>query len=338
MQAKFYDGRSKKREEVQIDILSDRIVFRKVDGTGLYDWFFRDLEAERISSTIIIVHNRLISDARLEIEGSNLVRQLEGKFRFRLNAVWAKDTKLLTGLIVGILLITGALFWFFDEIASEAIMHIPRGMERKFFSELETNLKESECGDEKNAQIIEKLFRKLTSIDEQKEFHPLIIKDKMVNAFAIPGGDILVTTGLIKEIYHSDELAGVLAHEIEHQAQRHIAKAWMKASLVTIVGSLIGGRLGDVAGFLTKLKFSRHIESQADRGAARRLDQAQISRMGFVNFLRRLKERAQVPQILSTHPLEGREDQLLDNYDTHRKWAPSLTDWEFKMLKSMTCQ
>ncbi|MGA8204460.1 MAG: M48 family metalloprotease, partial [Woeseiaceae bacterium] len=61
--------------------------------------------------------------------------------------------------------------------------------------------------------------------DGDHDFHFFVVNDPAINAFALPGGYIGVHTGLIEATRSEDELAGVLAHEIAHVTQRHIARA-----------------------------------------------------------------------------------------------------------------
>jgi beta-barrel assembly-enhancing protease len=339
MEAKFFDGRSAQRHSVNIDILSDRVVFRKVKDEGAYDWFFRDLEGEKISETVLIVRNRLIPDARLEIEGGPAVRSIQSKLRFRPSVIWTEDTRVLLWVFGGFLLVALAVFSSMDKIAEAAVTFIPRKLEKQIFGDYAKVLGATACNDKEASKVIDQLTTKLTSAEEFQEFKVIIVKNDLVNAFAIPGGTILIHSQLIKEVHHSDEIAGVLAHEIEHQAQRHIAKALVKTSLLTVAGSfVVGGKMGDLAATLAQLKFSRDTEGLADKGAAERLDRAGISRVGLINFLKRLSKMTAIPQFISTHPLEGREDQLLDNYDQAKKRPPSLSDAEFKRLKALKCE
>lgn len=340
MDAKFFDGRSAQRHTVNIDILSDRVVFRKAKEEGsTYDWFFRDLEGEKISETVLIVRNRMIPDARLEIEGGNSVRAIQGKLRFRPSVLWTEDTRVLLWALGGFLLLALGIFAAMDEISEAAVSYIPRKVERELFGDYEKFMGATPCRDKAAATILENLAKKLTTEEEFKEYKVVIVKNDMVNAFAIPGGTILVHSELIKQVLHSDELAGVLAHEIEHQSQRHIAKSLVKTSLLSVAGTfLVGGKAGDIAATLAQLKFSRDTEGKADKGAGERLDRAGISRMGLVNFLKRLSKMTAIPQFISTHPLEGREDQLLDNYDQKAKRTPSLSDSDFKKLKALKCE
>lgn len=131
-----------------------------------------------------------------------------------------------------------------------------------------------------------------------------------VNAFAAPGGVVVVFAGLVRQADSAEELAGVLAHEVAHVELRHSLQAAVKglglrAALGLLFGDGTGGLLADAAADLTTLKFSRDAEREADAEGLRRLLAARIDPQGMLRFFGRI-ERAQgdatPPAWLSTHP------------------------------------
>jgi predicted Zn-dependent protease len=146
-------------------------------------------------------------------------------------------------------------------------------------------------------------------------FH--IVDDEMVNAFAVPGGRIYVTRGLLAHLTSEADLAGVLGHEIGHVTARHSVSA-LSRELAIGLGAAVGLALLDVgeAGEevaslglgLMFLKFSRTQEQQADQLGVRYVQRAGLDPHGVVNALRRLQEVSQAyggggsPVWLATHP------------------------------------
>ncbi len=97
----------------------------------------------------------------------------------------------------------------------------------------------------------------------QYKFH--VALDKSVNAFAMPGGFVVVHTGLIQLAESPEELAGVLAHEIQHVEQRHSLRAMAQSlGLYAVLSLLVGDTSGlaSLGGDLLKLKFSRNHETE----------------------------------------------------------------------------
>jgi predicted Zn-dependent protease len=135
-----------------------------------------------------------------------------------------------------------------------------------------------------------------------------VARDSSVNAFAIPGGTVVVHTGLIEAAKTPEELAGVLAHEVQHVEQRHSLRA-MAQSLGTLAA--LGLVFGDVSGLaqiaagLSQLSYSRDAERDADEKGLATLKAARIAPQGMVRMFETLakeSEGANPPAFLSSHP------------------------------------
>lgn len=158
-------------------------------------------------------------------------------------------------------------------------------------------------------------------------FHFFAVSDTSLNAFAMPGGNIGVHTGLILAAQSESELAGVLSHEVAHVTQRHIARMigrqsessmWMLASLLVAVlaakssaqASQAALSAGMAAGISSQLAYSRDFENEADRLGLQNLDAAGFDVRGMVGFFERLQKNARLyennaPAYMRTHPLTG---------------------------------
>lgn len=133
-----------------------------------------------------------------------------------------------------------------------------------------------------------------------------------LNAFAAPGGIIVVHAGLIRAADSPEELAGVLAHEVAHSELRHGLRALLKSmGLRVLVSALVEGGteryLGNAAAKFTELEFSRDAEREADREAISRLAAARIDARPMLSMFEKLaseaaRQGAEAPEFLSTHP------------------------------------
>lgn len=156
-----------------------------------------------------------------------------------------------------------------------------------------------------------------------------VVQDSTINAFALPGGFVGVNTGLIWATQTESELASVLAHEIGHVTQRHIARmmseqkstgpALLAAMLLAIVASRSAGASGAAlsqaavtgaqAGALQQqLNFSRDAEREADRVGFQTLTSSGFAPQGMPDFFQRLQKASRLydnnaPSYLRTHPL-----------------------------------
>ncbi|HJR16424.1 MAG TPA: M48 family metalloprotease [Gemmatimonadales bacterium] len=150
------------------------------------------------------------------------------------------------------------------------------------------------------------------------EFH--VVDDASVNAFAIPGGFIYVTRGLLGAINNEAELAGVIGHEIAHVTHRHSVQQISKSQLAQLglgIGSILSsdiakfGQLAGVGLSLLFLKYGRDAENQADRSGFRYALQENYDVRQMPNVfqtLGRLSDAGgagKLPEWLSTHPDPG---------------------------------
>jgi predicted Zn-dependent protease len=163
-------------------------------------------------------------------------------------------------------------------------------------------------------------------VDSDLDFTFLMIRDPAINAFAAPGGIIAVNSGLLLAADNESELAGVMAHEIAHVEQRHLARTYANAGTINlktalgVLASIIAGAYGgaDVgsaallssvaAGAQAQLAFSRANEEEADRVGIRLLAASRFNPQGMPNFLQKLHKYTQlnagpIPEYLSSHPV-----------------------------------
>ncbi len=160
-------------------------------------------------------------------------------------------------------------------------------------------------------------------------FTASVIRHNAINAFACPGGYIFVHTGLIMAMQHESEVAGVIAHEMGHVTQRHIARRIEQSQwvgILSLLGALAGAFLGGdaggaamagsmAAGQATMLSYSRANESEADQVGMSYLTKAGYPPHGMVGAFEILSHKqwftgGTVPSYLATHP--GITDRISD--------------------------
>jgi Zn-dependent protease with chaperone function len=167
-----------------------------------------------------------------------------------------------------------------------------------------------------------------------------VAQDANINAFAVPGGYVVVNTGLIAAADTPEEVAGVLAHEVQHVEQRHTLKNIVHSlgmrALITLALGDVAGALGNLAGQLGELKFSRDLESEADRLALDSLRRAQISPRGMVSFFDKLaRQGGSPPTLLSTHPASDDRRAALEKLIAEKgKWPTSPLPYPWATIRA----
>lgn len=174
-------------------------------------------------------------------------------------------------------------------------------------------------------RYISSIGNALAAVSDRPEldYHFYLINSRTVNAFALPGGHIYVTRGLIERTRTGQELAGVLAHEIGHVVKRHgvekLQRQLRTGSLVNVMyGIILGGEPEllkqnalRMAGLLWTADHSRSDEEEADQLAVEYLIRAGIDPEGMVSLLEHLAAEEQADSTsrtqawFSSHPLTG---------------------------------
>ncbi len=176
---------------------------------------------------------------------------------------------------------------------------------------------------------VQSLGYRLASRSEMPDlgFHFFVIASPVINAFAAPGGFIGINAGLIEATTSESELAAVLAHEIAHVTQRHLARSIELANNMTLpalagiiaaiaLGIAGGGQAGVAAAAAVtagqaqlQLNFSRSNEQEADRLGMQILYDSGFDPQAMATFFERLQQSqryfAKPPEFLSTHPVTG---------------------------------
>lgn len=244
--------------------------------------------------------------------------------------------RMVTMTVVIVALVCGGLYgtyrgflWVLEWSATK----IPVSWEKELGKGVASNLlsKHRICADPKLNAFIRKLGKRLESgmTSNPFRFRYKVMDIKQINAFALPGGYVFINRGLIKKAKSAEEIAGVLAHEVQHVLLRHGMKR-----LVRTAGFLLALRilLGDMGGFvdllaegavkLTTLKHDRGEETEADMEGMKLLYKAGLDPEGMPMFFQRLAELEKklgstektVLSFLSTHPLSEKRMKRLRAY------------------------
>jgi predicted Zn-dependent protease len=178
--------------------------------------------------------------------------------------------------------------------------------------------------------MVNRVGQRIAAVANKPEYEwefAIIRDDRMINAFALPGGKVAVFTGILKLTKNEDGLATVIGHEVAHALQRHGAERYSRSILETIgqVGALAAGAAvgrPDAAmaamsayGVGVSLPFGRKQESEADYIGLRLMAQAGYDPREAVPFWERMsgcprqmidkvcfRSKHNIPEFLSTHP------------------------------------
>ncbi len=207
------------------------------------------------------------------------------------------------------IVVIGLIVWQADRLIDWAVSNIPVETEirlgREAFAQQRQGLAILE--NHPGLPMLRQIGARLTGGSPYPyEFH--IARDEAINAFAMPGGFVVVHTGLLASADSAEELAAVVAHEVQHVERRHglrglVHAAGWRAVLSLVLGNTGGSIAGSWVENLGDLRFSRSQETDADLEGVKALVRADIDPRGMVAFFARLaKDPSHLPALLSSHP------------------------------------
>ncbi|HEV2262518.1 MAG TPA: M48 family metallopeptidase [Candidatus Rubrimentiphilum sp.] len=157
-------------------------------------------------------------------------------------------------------------------------------------------------------------------------FHFILVNESQPNAFAVPGGNVYVTTAMMKFVKNKEELAGVLCHETSHDIHHDVLSLYKKDQQLSMYGTLAEILLGrgasglansliNLAANLEALHFSRNVEENADQKGAITCAQAGLDPYGLIWLMQAFQssKMSSPPEILSDHPTDSHRIGALQN-------------------------
>lgn len=181
----------------------------------------------------------------------------------------------------------------------------------------------------------------LSDMEEPPRLNMVVIDAKLVNAFALPGGYVVVTSGLIKAAGSPEEIAGVVSHEIGHVFHQHPTQAIYRTTAVSLlisamIGDFSGGILvTGIAEWALNSSYSREAERAADTFAIERLNAANIDGSGLVRFFDKISKKSEkkaeqesILSMLSSHPRTAERIAYIRNTARGSGKVLSPMDWE----------
>ncbi len=212
---------------------------------------------------------------------------------------------------------------------------VPWSVERRLGAVLNARRRacEEPRGEAALAAVVARLYPRMPG-DEALPVSVAVVPGREVNAFAALGGSVYVYDGLVQQARSPEELAGVLAHELEHVRRRHVVQALASKLLTTGLLRLLVSPRAAYGGALLELSFSREQERQADEGALLRLRAARVDTAGFAAFFERAERQSSVPALLSDHPASASRAELARRYAGGPS-DPLLSEEQWRALKAV---
>lgn len=352
--AVYFDGSTASNHEVGVAMAAGGVSFSGPD-TPAQDWRFAALtaiEPPRADHSFRLA-NRDRPGARLVIRDDDFVAAMVAEAPHLSGGVAPRVVAKVAAWIGGGLAAVAALGYLTLQVAPQQLaMVMPDTWRQRIGEQVETSFVEgaSRCQAAGGSAALAHMVARLAEGDSAAPAVSVRIYNiPAVNAFALPGGRIVVMSELIAKAEAPEEVAGVLAHELGHIAGRHAEAQLIRATGLQLLLSLAtGGGGGDTistaAGLATILQYSREAERQADAYAQARLEAAAIDPLGLKHFFERiLKDEGQagggvfgkIGSIFSTHPGTDERIATIRPLPDGVVARPVLSDEDWRALKKI---
>jgi predicted Zn-dependent protease len=347
--ATYPDGRTAERHEVSVLAHRTALHLHRSDGALLEAWPYAGLYAaeEVYGQGPVRLRHRQRGEATLTLPGADLLREVEALGGPRLRPrPWLRPSlsAALIALAVTGLLVAAAAWWL-PALVAPLARQVPPDWEQALGGRAlhYVAAERSFCTRAVGQLALARLAGRLA--EQARLPYPLqvhVLPDDADNAFALPGGRILVLRGLLREARSPEELAGVLAHEIAHVARRDPLQALIRAGGAQLLFATLSGggsALDDAAArfarMLVLFSYSRQDELAADRTAVDLLNRADIRGQPLAEFLARVADgppgAGQVPALLSTHPVTAERIALVRAGAQGQ--GPALSEAQWRALR-----
>lgn len=349
--AEFFDGKTALSRPVTVQLLSGNLVMYALKtDVEISRWGLTDIHWVGGTDKPVLTSS-VSPDARLILEQQDFATHLLTLVpNLRKAVATTKSGKthkmawtygaLAVALTIGVFV---AVPWLSGPLAGLVSDEWREDVGSQTATQIETLLGKT-CTGPAGQIVLDKLTKRLASqLPVPEKLNVAVIDNKMINAFALPGGYIRFIGGLITAADGPDEVAGVLAHEMAHVALRHAEEQTFRQMGYRIVLSTFAdsGTITELAGsagvHLINASHSREAESAADALAIQMLEQADISRGGMVSFFERVEKMegktSDLFKYLSTHPATGKRKEIAAASTGGSN--PSMSDEEWQALKNI---
>ncbi len=347
----YLDGRSATRQPVTIQPLRAALHFTTADDRrftwpyakirqtqGNYEGEHVRLEYGEQIPEVLVVTDATFLTALHEI-APELTTQMHDpsrrNARIRLTAYAA----------IGAVGVCAALYlWGIPMLVAIATPMVPVSWEKQLGATVVDRLapEDARCTDPGRLAVIQALVTRLSRAAPENpyEISLYVVDVPQVNAFAAPGGYVVIFRGLLEATERPEQLAGVLAHEVQHVYKRHTTRAILEHASTSLLLAAVAGDVSgamaygmEVARQMGTLRYSRGHEEEADTEGMKLMIAAGIDPMGMAEFFEILhKTHPNMPdslQYLSSHPsTQARIEEL-------KRLAQSSSQDEAPLLQGM---
>ncbi|PSL32844.1 M48 family metallopeptidase [Dyadobacter jiangsuensis] len=347
---RYHDGRLSIAHDATLTLMPDHWLIHYRDPSGELvsaRWALHSIVTDENFSNLFIFRYGEFPQQTIECKDDRLPETLKKRysekvfFKRRITDIFKLNNTTIVGVALAVLALMGLGYWFgLPWLAGAVASRFPVSTEVQMGDTMYENMIRAYDVDERLTAVTSD-FAKAIDFKTHYPIRITVVKNKEVNAFALPGGRIVVFDGILRKMHTKEELAALLAHEVSHVHYRHSLRNIFRSLggylFISLLLNDVNGVvtvLADNSNTLANLTYSRELETEADSKGMAIFKANGLDLKGFVDLFTVLKgEHGDVEalKLLSTHPLT--EDRLRaaaamvkgqgavrDDGDLERKW------------------
>lgn len=325
----YFDGLSSKAYACKIDIRSEQVHIQLDESLKIISWVRADITNFELTGNSLTIKHGPFPQETLEINGSDAVDFFallsKDNLRSKSKVYWFKNTKTIvfSSILAFIGLCFISYFYLIPWLGEKAVYLIPKEAEVQLGQSIAATVRSSEVVDEE-ATLAANAFLNELKASEDYKINVTVVKSSTVNAFALPGGQLFIYSGIVDKMQNYEEFSALLAHEITHVTHQHSLKSLGRTAASSIfISALFGDVSGVTSGILDQanqikqLSYSRELEIQADTEGVKWMVKNHISPKGMLDLMEILNAQhdntADFMKYLSTHPETNERIKTLKN-------------------------
>ena len=342
--------------EVALEEQGFRIRIQNVQADEDVFWNIKDIysDYQEDSSSFILRYGKKHPYEYLEFQSADAYDRIRIRYPFRKWTVeegfFGRYPLAVAAIAFGafLALILGLYLMLVPRLADGLANRVSIEWETELGSKLSAGAVPTAQVDTSKSQLLDSFFLAI-KIETPYPIRIHYVRDTILNAFAMPGGTIVIYEGLFDRLESPEALAGLIGHEYTHVAFRHSLKSMFRSLssyflLSAVLGDISGlaGILAENANSIRNLSYSRKFEREADAHSADLLIERKINLKGMLDLFQVFREEAKkggrVPEFLSTHPVT--DDRIVYiqeriNKDQKRTEKQARLEDLFQRLKSL---
>ena len=315
-QGRYFDGRSSKPYTVNITWQHNGLLIQYTSDSGEYveqRWNREHIHHTQLSGGIVILrYGEIFPFQQLEVTDGGFISRYRREYNTGfLSRISLTGVPLLFTLVAGVgISIWLAYIFLLPLIADYGARVFPKEYEIEMGNKLYESILSEEHIDTARTEAINLFFKQL-DVKSEYPVRITVVKNEIVNAFALPGGGIVVYDGILKDMKSADQLAALLSHEYSHVELKHATRNMFRSLAGYIFISVLFSDVNGIAAVLVEnahqlrnLSYSRELETEADNNGLQILKKNHISAAGMKALFEQLKKEnnVEVNELISTHP------------------------------------